>query len=443
MSGPWGQRAVMMQMKLLRGVAAAWCRERPVGPYVLWLALWAGLNSGPDGLANATTSWGAIHGLRAFLPLMAGCLALSMWLMNGAPIRASLSATGLLTLYGIVGVATSVVCSPSPATGFYWACAFLAVFAVLSVWRAETNSTQSLWRLMRLNWVIVAILGIGLSLISIVGVVRAGETSFYSVLIHVPTISGMPMVRPTGTGRYVALLGILALSRTLYGQGFARCVGWGLVLIWSCVSLWLSQSVGSMIGFVVAAGLLVMLRSPRVGVAICATVAIVLLAPNGLLWKLGSPVSLLSGRQYIWGAALDFVRDSPALGWGFHADRMLLEGPYRSHVSNAFLHALLQAGLVGVVPFVSAWLWAWGHAFRLSVLGGRGPVERAAICEPLGLLAFLSVRAIFESTGAFFGGDLLLLAPIFACLEARPVPAVAVSDTPVIRDSRRQLAAVS
>ena len=60
----------------------------------------------------------------------------------------------------------------------------------------------------------------------------------------------------------------------------------------------------------------------------------------------------------------------------------------------------------------------WVLMIRVIKNIGRLPTEtkHTAILSA-GLLVFLSVRSIFESTGAFFGVDWLILAPILLYVE--------------------------
>lgn len=117
----------------------------------------------------------------------------------------------------------------------------------------------------------------------------------------------------------------------------------------------------------------------------------------------------LSGRTAVWAEGLRLFKQSPLLGFGFHADRLLLG----THMHNAFLHALLQTGLLGTIPFVAALLLAWGLLIRVLLRRSALPSpHQHLVVQTAGVLAFLSVRAIPESTGAFFGVDWLLLAPL-------------------------------
>jgi len=121
-----------------------------------------------------------------------------------------------------------------------------------------------------------------------------------------------------------------------------------------------------------------------------------------------------SGRTQIWAAGWKFIELSPVLGYGFHADRLVLG----THMHNAVLHAMIQTGLLGTIPFVGAILWAWFLLIKtLRKIGGLDPIHKTAVIQSAGILVFLSFRSLPESTGAFFGIDWLLLSPLLLYLR--------------------------
>lgn len=130
--------------------------------------------------------------------------------------------------------------------------------------------------------------------------------------------------------------------------------------------------------------------------------------------QIAEPFLQFSGRTAVWVEGWRLVKNSPLIGFGFHADRLLLG----THMHNSVLHALLQAGLVGAILFVAAMMLAWILFFRIiikpALLSGA---QRHLVIQCGGILAFLTVRSLPESTGAFFGVDWLILAPILLYLQ--------------------------
>ena len=121
-----------------------------------------------------------------------------------------------------------------------------------------------------------------------------------------------------------------------------------------------------------------------------------------------------TGRTAVWMEGWNLIKNSPLIGYGFHADRLLLG----THMHNSVLHALIQAGFIGAIPFVAAVIFAWVLFFRivrkLNLLIGA---HKHLVIQCGGVLAFLTMRSFPESTGAFFGVDWIILALVLLYLE--------------------------
>ncbi len=121
-----------------------------------------------------------------------------------------------------------------------------------------------------------------------------------------------------------------------------------------------------------------------------------------------------TGRAPVWVDAWDLLKHSPFIGYGFHADRIILN----KHMHNALMQALIQTGIVGTAAFVAAMLYGWVLVFRLLRNMERLPYpHKHVFIQTAAVLAFLSMRSFPESTGAFFGVDWLILAPILFYLH--------------------------
>jgi hypothetical protein len=139
-------------------------------------------------------------------------------------------------------------------------------------------------------------------------------------------------------------------------------------------------------------------------------------APNPTSTDLRLPDNFfkLTGRTEVWKRGIDQFLETPILGMGFNADRLVLG----AHMHNSYLQALIQTGLLGAIPFSAAIIYAWILLWRLvRKINEITPTRKHLVIQAAGILAFLSVRTITESTGAFFGVDWLLLAPVFLYLQ--------------------------
>jgi O-antigen ligase len=164
----------------------------------------------------------------------------------------------------------------------------------------------------------------------------------------------------------------------------------------------------------VASTLFVLVRGVSLRFLIAGPVAAYAIWLSGFTWRakgaLGSLI-FLTGRETTWEKGLAKIGESPILGWGFHADRLLLDS---EHMHNSYLHAAIQTGIVGALLFAAAvavlWAFLWRSGVLRRVRTAAAPDQELLIQSVL-ILGFLSARSFFESTAAFYGVDLLLFVP--------------------------------
>ena len=121
-----------------------------------------------------------------------------------------------------------------------------------------------------------------------------------------------------------------------------------------------------------------------------------------------------TGRTVVWAVGWDLIVSSPVVGYGFHADRLLLE----EHMHNAVLQALIQTGFIGTFLFVGAFVYVAILIIKISKFQCYLPMEhKQMFVQSVAILILLCVRSIWESSGAFFGVDLLILAPLLIYLQ--------------------------
>lgn len=404
----------------------------------LWLMLWGGYNTGiqrifgPGFPANALDLF---HGIRALLPFIAAWLALIMLLVRRSfPLWLFQSPLGLLALYNLVGIASSIVLSPDPIMAIYWAAQYSTVIIVLWAILANSNPLPHLSCLIILNWTVCAVLTTGLitffliqpgAISSLVADDFSGARP-YDGLAGIPVeteMLGMTGTRSTGLGRYAGVAALVALVRLWQSARWFRSI-WVLLFLFFLSVLIFSQARTAVLAFLIGALLILWLQSrSKILLILAVIIALLLLGLIRFYQACWAYLTLgrgeiietfLSRRAVTWQETWQLFLTSPLLGSGFYADRIFkIRG---QHVHNAFLHALLQTGLMGTIPFVLAFAGAWIILFRLlkrpSILRPKGSL----VIEIAGVLAYLTVRTITESTGAFFGSELFILAPIFAYL---------------------------
>ena len=456
-------------------------------PLSLWLILYLSLQSGDiRDIGHPSSKYNLLQGLRATLPLVAAFLAVIIIVikMSRQPPGSALllGPLGLAAVYGLVGVIASTL-SPSGFVSIYWSVSYLSVPLVLwaIVWRP--NAFDWVGRVISLNWFILifasaAAFAFGLIYLNLGGFLLepsrwldCSSQLWYTKTSH--------FIRDTGVGRYAALTGIIALSRLWHPRWRSL---WGLIFLASMILLLFSGARTAMVGFGVAAPVIVLLSGGRraalgilvVGVALtpvfwatgihndfidnCIFRRASVVVPSSQAPTELNPASAaapselnpasaaapsepnpadpdptepdgvdipligvvpekffnFSGRTKVWRQGLDLFTESPLLGYGFHADRLLLG----THAHNSLIHSLLQTGLAGTIPFVAGLLLAWALLIRAGLnLVQFSQDHKLQFIQVAGVLAFLSIRSIYESTGAFFGVDWLLLGPILLYLQ--------------------------
>lgn len=205
-----------------------------------------------------------------------------------------------------------------------------------------------------------------------------------------------------------------------------------------------TYSRGGIVGFI-ACGLAVMIVARSwscVGVMAAGAAAVVALAPS-LLARILAGVDtsgmgysdmgeITAGRDLIWPAALQGIAESPLIGHGLYGyvlssalDNSLASGGAEVHPHNAYLQALLDVGVLGLLPrlgpflyvlWAGAWL-AWKRQDPLLRLTGVAGVSVASTTFAMGL------------TGQHFGFTENLF--IFWCVAGLVVRGLTLPDATV------------
>jgi O-antigen ligase len=399
---------------------------------ILWLMLWGGYNTDFGRLLEPGFPRNALdllHGLRALLPILAGWLAGLMLLAKGPPPRRALAGPlGLLAFYALIGIISSLLLSSQPLTAVYWACQYASVILVLWASLSEVDPLPGLSRLIGLNWIVVVLLAT--AILSAIWFDPEVKLQPGGLLLVQPAgggasppeqLFGMATTRSTGAARYAAIAGLAALAKLWQGTARSRII-WSFVLLFSVYGIVVLQARTALLAFLAGAFLLLWLRrSLRPLFLAGVPIAGLLLATTGsyqafwLYLTRGAPFDpTLTGRTVTWQAGWTLFQESPWLGLGFQGDRIFLRG---QHMHNALLHALVQTGVLGTLPYVAAVVGVWISVVRLyrtRPLPGLAPLP----IEIPAVLAFFTIASVTESTFAFFGTAWVLSAPLIAYIQA-------------------------
>jgi O-antigen ligase len=175
-----------------------------------------------------------------------------------------------------------------------------------------------------------------------------------------------------------------------------------------------TQSRSSLLGLAVASMLFVVVRGVNLRFLVAGPAVAYAIWMSGFTWRAKGQITsllFLTGRDTTWQKGLARIGESPVFGWGFHADRLLLNS---EHMHNSYLHAAIQAGIPGALLFAAGVAVLWVFLWRSGVLRRIRTVaapDHALLIQSVLILGFLSARSLFESTAAFYGVDLLLFVP--------------------------------
>jgi O-antigen ligase len=396
----------------------------------LWLLLWLGYNTGPwyvmaPGFPANTTD--LIHGVRAFFPMLAAWFAALMifdrsyrvfyWIMG--PL-------GLMLLYAVTGLVSSATLSPEPIDSLYYGANYLAIVLVLLAIVSVENPLPDLRYVLRFTWAVGTIFMFSLlGIIPFLGsqVISETQTSPVGAIAYtrVVGIMGMAGSRNTGFARYAAISALVALPGFLRkGNLFVRFI-WGILFTASLYALVVANGRTETLAFVGSVGvILVAERTKRTVNLLVATAAAILLGLRGFysafflyLTRTGHVDLTLTGRTKIWEDGCRLLWQSPWVGFGFQADRYYLKW----HLHNAFLHVLIQSGLLGGGAILIGLAIVGCYLTKYFIL--QPPSDKSLIPPEIpAVFLFVILSSVLQSTFAYFSATWLLSAPIVAYVLA-------------------------
>ncbi|MGA7872482.1 MAG: O-antigen ligase family protein [Candidatus Binatus sp.] len=403
----------------------------PVVPTLCWLALWGSINTSPwdIDLNRILSGWtGAFNGVRATLPLV----VLPIWILHllarsDTRMREPTLPEWLWFFYAVVCLVASIGVENWFASG-YWGLAFIATLGAGEMYLAECGGeVAGAASLNRLSWIAAVVI------LAIVVYVSRGHLledtgeglTGYGVNVRMRTVAGMAMLRPTGISRFGGAVAIVACAAMWRAERWTR-VTW-LALFAGCAWLvWVMQSRGSLVGFVAALGVVMLLlggRARTIGI-----LALVLTAGSVSLnfvshetlhyiWRHATRHDLnlmrMTGRTDIFQDAWLAILRAPIIGYGPQGDRRIIF----ANAQNGVLYALLCGGFLG------GGAWTLGFAIALVYLARAlwrpdiVPVDDSMLfAQVAGLMVFFTLRTIPENTAALFSVDLMLQLPAMVYL---------------------------
>jgi hypothetical protein len=383
---------------------------------VLWGLAWAGVFTGPynlDPWPPLSDPLAFFQGVRALLPLAAAYFCLLWALAARARFRFGSTALGLFVFYGALGFIASILYSPDRVTALYWASAYLSPLLVAWFIIERPEPLPILRVIERANVaVILALMVVLLPEAYRFGFGRSTRFEIYQMPF------GLGEVRANGVGRYAVIV-LIAAGVSLVSSASKKRFLWLPVVVPALFLLMQTQSRSSLLGLAVASALFVVVRGLNLRFLVAGPAVAYVIYVSGVTWRARGALSslvFLTGRDTTWQKGLERIAQSPLFGWGFHADRLLLN---EEHMHNSYLHAGMQAGVPGALLFGAGMVLLWLFLWRSGVLRRirtAGPPDQVPLMQAVLILGFLTARSLFESTAAFYGVDLLLFVPAAAYL---------------------------
>lgn len=404
-----------------------------IWPFLLWVLVWGTVNTGPWRLPNAESTMDFVHGFRAYAVFLAAFLALGYLARKRYARRIVFyGGTGWLFIYGLVGLIASIFISRRPDSAVYWGAVFVACLLVPAALAAPGDWVLRARDFLRLNWFAVLIIAgvivfLGADILFGSEIKWDDPTRFRAIEPGgMEGVAEMAMPRSTGAGRYTGIFAVVALAGLWNGRTWMKPF-WGSIFVVFALATLLYHGRGATAGFI--GGCLAVLAfsgsaSKRVMAILGLVFLPLVLFPDILEWlilymKRGATTDefyTFTGRTRDWAVGWEVFKTSPIMGVGFWADRIYI--PRGAHFHNSFIYALVTSGIVGFIPFVMVWLWAWVRFLKIQAVRFRlPPAEERALAEVGGVLTFLTLRSFPESTGAFFGVDLFIFVPILIYLQ--------------------------
>ena len=377
----------------------------------LWYLIWGGMFTGIYALQERnflSNPFRFFQGARALLPICAAYVCILWILGNRSRFPYSRSPLAFMLYYCIVGIISSIFFSPQTINALYWAVVYLSPFLVVWVILDHGKAFVNIQRLIRINYLVFISLTASLFPQAFgAGLGKISHNQFYALPFNLGEI------RSNGVGRYALVVSIIAVVRFLMLRNKSRYI-WLALGFPSLFLLIQTQSRTALLGLAITASLFVFILGADWRLIFVGPVASYLVWLSGVKWRLQGEVGqivYLSGREYTWQKGLAMIKQSPFFGWGFNADRILLDS---EHMHNSYLHSMIHSGVLGGLLFLMGIISIWVLVFKKNLLRRIrtvGDSEHVLLIESILIIGFLTSRSFFESTAAFYGVDLLLIVP--------------------------------
>ena len=251
----------------------------------MWFLLWMGYNTGPGYImdpAFPNNFVDLIHGVRAFFPELAMWFALLLifarsnrlfyWIMG--PL-------GLMLMYAITGLVSSITLSPDPVFAIYYGTNYLAIVIVLIAIVLVDDPLPDLRKVLTFTWIWGTLITLSLlGAIPFLGAQAVVETESSPIGVRAfgaaPQM-GMSGTRNTGFARYAAISALVTIPWVMRkGNLFIRAVC-GVALVASLYALLIANGRTETLAFVACLALILVMEKTKRAVNILMGIAVAIL----------------------------------------------------------------------------------------------------------------------------------------------------------------------
>lgn len=366
-----------------------------------------------------------------YLVLLAGQFSLNRL---GSSIDLPIPLNGLLTIlaialcgYPVIAEIGRVSRPGRKLTGFRYVVAFMVSLGLSGLWASEhSGQSTEYWNIVCLGVLLVLLRG--------------------CLTLSPRTTTDTLMVMSAVAGTIYAVAGLAAVGGSAriaaFGGGpnvFARVTGLGIVGViylvtmrkkswWIGIALLplasatvLSGSRGAMLGALVAVFVMgvaldgvawrrllrtLLLASPALLVSYYLWGSLVLKTITERVFLLTVNEHYTSGRDDLWSQASQMFKDRPLIGWGLES----FSNRYQTYPHNLFLQTAAEAGLIGLIPLVLAFV-AW--IVHILKVRARTPL----VVGPLAGAALVFVASMFS--GGYFDSRFMWVFALLAMANQR------------------------
>ncbi len=394
----------------------------PVSAFLLWAGLWLNLNTGFWNIKQPASANEWMLLIRAVLPFIVLPAAILILLSRGTLKLSWKDPSVLLLLYGILATVSSSF-SPQPEWSLYLSVAFLATIFAAWTFTNQRDPAGSTRQLLQLTWIATFIVAALIAREASHAIFGHLQTGYSAVMKDLDSQS-----RSSGVARWAAVPGLVCLVRAYHSRRFFLVAFYLGLAALAFFIVYRMQSRGAVFGIAAALAFTLVMESRmrRFALPFALMMVVVILLFDSpatvsnqvttYLERGQSKEEFLSmtGRTRAYRKGLVAFEEAPILGRGQWADRVIIH----EHVHNSYLQALLNAGVLGGIPYVASWLAGWALFFRLNKQSRwLNPEDRLCLLEAGTVMMFFTVRSVPETTTASFAVDLLVMVAVYVYLE--------------------------